>query len=54
MLEKQNWLSLYLQGKGYGIASLKSEVKATRKFVKNGVFIDVGANKGLYSQELLS
>jgi FkbM family methyltransferase len=54
MLDKINKLFLFLQGKGYGSASLKSEVKATRKFVKGGVFVDVGANKGLYSQELLT
>jgi FkbM family methyltransferase len=54
MLEKMNKLFLYLQGKGYGSASLKSEVKSTRKFVNGGIFVDVGANKGLYSRELLS
>ena len=54
MLDKLNKLFLFLQGKGYGSASLKSEVKATRKFVKGGVFVDVGANKGLYSKELLT
>jgi FkbM family methyltransferase len=53
MFEKLIKLGLYLEGKGYGSASLSSEVKATRKFVKGGVFIDVGANKGLYSKELL-
>jgi FkbM family methyltransferase len=44
---------LYLEGKGYGSATLTNEVRATRKFVNGGVFIDVGANKGLYSKELL-
>jgi FkbM family methyltransferase len=54
MLHKLTRLALYLQGKGYGSASLKSEVKATKRFVKGGVFVDVGANKGLYSKELLT
>jgi FkbM family methyltransferase len=54
MLDRLSKLFLYLQGKGYGSASIKNEVKSTKKFVKGGVFIDVSANKGLYSQELLS
>ena len=54
MLDRLSKLFLYLQGKGYGSASIKSEVKSTKNFVKGGVFIDVGANKGFYSQELLS
>jgi FkbM family methyltransferase len=54
MLDKFVRLALYLQGKGYGSASLRSEVNATKKFVSEGVFFDVGANKGLYSKELLS
>ena len=43
----------YLQGKGFGSSTLESEVKSTKKFLKGGLFIDVGANHGLYSKELL-
>ena len=46
-------ISQYLQGKGFGSSTLKSEVLSTRKFLNGGVFIDVGANHGLYSKELL-
>lgn len=53
MFQKLIKLGLYLDGKGYGTASLSSEVRSTRRFVQGGVFIDVGANKGLYSKELL-
>jgi FkbM family methyltransferase len=53
MLEKIIKLLLALQGKGYGSSSIKSEVNSTRKFVNGGVLFDVGANKGLYSRELL-
>ena len=44
---------LAIQGKGYGATSIKREVNATKEFVKGGVLIDVGANKGLYTKELL-
>jgi len=53
MMNKVIRLLLALQGKGYGATSIRSEVNATRRFVRKGVFIDVGANKGLYSRELL-
>ncbi len=44
---------LALQGKGYGSNSIVSEVRLTKKYVSGGVIIDVGANKGLYSREIL-
>jgi len=53
MKHKMMRLLLALQGKGYGSASIKHEVKATKRFVSGGILIDVGANKGLYSRELL-
>jgi FkbM family methyltransferase len=54
MLDKLIKILFLLQGKGYGSTSLKNEVKATKKFVKGGVFFDVGANKGLYTKEILT
>jgi len=53
MLNKIIKLLLAAQGKGYGSASIKHEVNATKKFVSGGVLMDVGANKGFYSRELL-
>jgi FkbM family methyltransferase len=40
-------------GLGYGSHSIRREVASLRRFVKGGIFLDVGANKGLYSRELL-
>jgi len=53
MVNKITRLLFALQGKGYGSASIKHAVNATKKFVSGGILIDVGANKGLYSRELL-
>lgn len=44
---------LWSLGQGYGSATIASEVRAVRRFVRGGIFMDVGANKGLYSRELL-
>lgn len=44
-----------LQGIGYGSSSIKNEVRTVKKILTEGsVFVDVGGNKGLYSQELLN
>ncbi len=46
-------LSWFL-GFGYGAESLESEIKSFKSFIPNGkVFIDVGANKGLYTDALM-
>jgi FkbM family methyltransferase len=43
-----------LQGKGLGSHSLRSEVRAASRFLKPGaVVFDVGANRGMYTKELL-
>jgi len=52
MINKIVRLLLALQGKGYGATSIKREVNATKKFVRGGCLIDVGANKGAYTREL--
>lgn len=43
------------QGKGYGAASLSAEIKAAARFipVRGATILDVGANKGLWTRELL-
>lgn len=43
-----------LQGKGYGTATLAQEVSAAQKFFKTPptIILDIGANKGEYSQIL--
>jgi len=43
-----------LQGIGGGAVSIKKEVACIKKIIPNGkIFIDVGANKGYYTNELL-
>lgn len=43
-----------INGYGYGGNSIRNEVKSLSKKLKSGlIFIDVGGNKGLYTQELL-
>lgn len=44
-----NWLD----GIGYGSHSIKREIGVIRRFVTGGLFVDVGANIGAYSRELL-
>lgn len=53
MLKTLIKIILAIYGVGYGSASIKREVKATKKYLKGGILIDVGANKGAYSRELL-
>lgn len=45
----------YLQGKGYGAATLKQEVKLALSLLGGtpNVVLDVGANKGLWTEQLL-
>jgi FkbM family methyltransferase len=43
-----------IQGISYGISSIDTEIKSIRKFVPDGeVFVDVGGNKGLYTEGLI-
>jgi len=53
-LEKLEFLLEQTQGIGYGGSSIKKEISSLSKFIPNGkIFVDVGGNKGLYSEELL-
>jgi len=54
-LEKQERYAAFNLGKGYGVSSIKEEVDNCLYFIKNKpfIFIDIGANKGEYSKEIL-
>ena len=54
ILEKLEFLLAQIQGIGYGGFSIKKEISSSRKYIPNGkIFVDVGGNKGLYTQEIL-
>lgn len=56
LLEKQERYAAYNLGKGYGVSSIKEEVNNCIKLlgVKPYIFIDIGANIGEYSKEVLN
>ncbi len=49
-------LSSICQGKGWGSSTIKNEVTICSKLLskKPNIFIDIGANKGLYTKNILS
>ena len=56
LLEKQERYAAFNLGKGYGVSSIKEEVNHCLYFFKQRpfIFIDIGANKGEYSKEVLN
>ena len=56
LLEKQERYAAFNLGKGYGVSSIKEEVDNCLYLIKNKpyIFIDIGANKGEYSKEILN
>lgn len=53
-LEKLGDTISYMQGFGYGTNSIEKEILSWKKFIPNArIFIDCGANKGLYSECLM-
>ena len=55
ILNRLESLLAKLQGKGYGASSISKEVDAVSKFIKSPkLIIDIGANKGKYTSEILS
>ncbi len=60
LLKSKNWATqekfyAYRQGKGYGASSIQKEVELCLKFMtqKPSIFIDIGAEKGTYTKEVL-
>jgi FkbM family methyltransferase len=55
LLVKQEQIAAYKQGKGFGSKSIKEEVDNCISFLyhKPNIFIDIGAHKGYYTQEVL-
>jgi FkbM family methyltransferase len=53
--EKQEKQNAYMQGKGYGASSIQKEVELCIHFIKHtpSIFIDIGAEKGTYTKEVL-
>ena len=53
--EKQEKKNAYMQGKGYGASSIQKEVELCIHFIKHtpSIFIDIGAEKGTYTKEVL-
>jgi FkbM family methyltransferase len=48
------WLGYY-RGIGYGASSVKQELSSFRKFIPDGkIFIDVGGNKGFYTEGIIN
>lgn len=45
-----------LQGKGYGVGKIEHEVKSCKKLIKKklGIILDIGSNKGEYTENLLN
>ncbi len=55
ILEKISHISDLLLGIGFGSSSRKKELSSIKNFIHNGkIFIDVGGNKGLYTEEILN
>lgn len=55
IFEKFELFFSMLQGKGWGSHTIKSEVNSVSKLLNNPkLLIDVGANKGLYTDELIA
>jgi FkbM family methyltransferase len=54
ILEFNTKVSSWIVGIGYGAESIEKEIRSFRSFIPNAkVFVDVGANKGLYSEALI-
>jgi FkbM family methyltransferase len=54
IISKIQYLLDLSQGIGYGASSIKNELHSLIKFIPNGkIFVDVGGNKGLYTQGIL-
>lgn len=50
----ENLINKY-QGIGYGTSSIKKELNSFKKYIQDGkIFVDVGGNKGIYTEGIFS
>ena len=57
ILVKLELFSTLLQGKGYGIGKIEHEIKSCIRLIKKGkvnIILDIGSNKGDYTETLLN
>lgn len=54
VIDKIDTLFAYFSGIGFGTNSIKKELNSFKKYIKDGkIFVDVGGNKGIYTDAIL-